>query len=114
MSTRLPTFIGTRHANRPADEQLTFGRVTIITGCSTTAPVSLALAAKAYEPVSGRLIEVLTTEPGLQFLQRELFGWHHIGKPGQVYKRRYGFCLETQHFPDLPNKPRFRQISEAG
>jgi len=67
----------------------------------------LALAARAYEPASGRVMEVYTTEPGLQFYTGNFLDGSITGKGGQVYKKRYGFCLETQHFPDSPNKPNF-------
>lgn len=67
----------------------------------------LALAARAYEPGSGRVMEVLTTEPGMQFYTGNFLDGSITGKYGQVYKQRYGFCLETQHFPDSPNKPAF-------
>src|SRR5213593_4535867 len=66
-----------------------------------------ALAARVYEPVSGRVLEVYTTEPGVQFYTGNFLDGSIKGKGGQVYQRRYGFCLETQHFPDSPNKPDF-------
>jgi len=66
----------------------------------------LDLASRVYEPASGRVMEVYTTEPGMQFYTAN--GMRGIrGKDGKVYKRHYGFCLETQHFPDSPNKPHF-------
>ena len=66
----------------------------------------LDLASRVYEPVSGRVMEVYTTEPGMQFYTAN--GMRGIkGKDGKVYQRHYGFCLETQHFPDSPNKPHF-------
>jgi aldose 1-epimerase len=67
---------------------------------------SLILAAQAYEPRSGRLLEVSTTEPGLQFYTGNFLDGIR-GKQGKVYNRRYAFCLETQHFPDSPNHPNF-------
>lgn len=67
----------------------------------------LALAARVYERVSGRVMEVATTEPGLQFYSGNFLDGSITGKGGQVYKQRSGFCLETQHFPDSPNKPAF-------
>ena len=67
----------------------------------------LALAARAYEPGSGRVMEVYTTEPGLQFYSGNFLDGSITGKGGQIYNQRYGFCLETQHFPDSPNKPGF-------
>jgi aldose 1-epimerase len=68
---------------------------------------SLSLAARVYEPTSGRMLEVLTKEPGIQFYCGNFLDGTKIGKGGKVYKYRYGFCLETQHFPDSPNKPDF-------
>ncbi len=67
----------------------------------------LQLAATVFEPVSGRFMEVLTTEPGLQFYSGNFLDGTNIGKNGMPYQHRYGFCLETQHFPDSPNKPNF-------
>jgi len=67
---------------------------------------SLSLAAQAYEPRSGRVLEVWTTEPGLQFYTGNFLDGIR-GKAGKVYNRRYAFCLETQHFPDSPNHPDF-------
>ncbi|MDQ3820849.1 MAG: galactose mutarotase, partial [Acidobacteriota bacterium] len=67
----------------------------------------LRLVAKAYEPTTGRGMEVWTTEPGLQFYSGNFLDGTITGKEGKVYNRRYGFCLETQHFPDSPNEPKF-------
>jgi len=67
----------------------------------------LELAARVYEPTSGRVLEVLTTQPGVQFYSGNFLDGTVTGKQGHVYKRRYGFCLETQHFPDSPNHPDF-------
>jgi aldose 1-epimerase len=52
-------------------------------------------------------MEVYTTEPGIQFYSGNFLDGSITGKGGQVYKQRYGLCLETQHFPDSPNKPGF-------
>ena len=66
----------------------------------------LGRAATVYEPTSGRVMEVFTTEPGMQFYSgNRLTG--AAGKSGHAYGVRAGFCLETQHFPDSPNKPQF-------
>jgi aldose 1-epimerase len=65
------------------------------------------LAAQAYDPKSGRVLEVLTTEPGIQFYTGNFLDGTIHGKDGKVYNRRYAFCLETQHFPDSPNHPKF-------
>ncbi|MEW5958978.1 MAG: aldose epimerase family protein [Chloroflexota bacterium] len=63
-------------------------------------------AARVHEPASGRLLEAYTTEPGIQFYSGNFLDGTLIDKGGRVYKR-YGFCLETQHFPDSPNQPNF-------
>ena len=68
---------------------------------------SLTLAARVHEPTSGRVLEVYTTEPGVQFYSGNFLDGTITGKQGHVYKRRNGFCLETQHFPDSPNHPDF-------
>lgn len=68
---------------------------------------SMGLAARVYEKTSGRIMEVLTTEPGLQFYSGNFLNGTHVGKGGVKYQHRYGFCLETQHYPDSPNKPDF-------
>jgi aldose 1-epimerase len=67
----------------------------------------LVLAARVYEPTTGRTLEVSTTQPGVQFYTGNFLDGTITGKNGQVYKHRYGFCLETQHFPDSPNHPSF-------
>ncbi len=67
----------------------------------------LAFAASAYEPKSGRYMEVFTTEPGIQFYTGNFLKGAEIGKAGKAYNSREGFCLETQHYPDSPNKPNF-------
>ena len=68
---------------------------------------SLALAATVHEPVSGRILEVLTTEPGIQFYTGNFLTGKLMGKSGATYAHRGGFCLETQHFPDSVNQPAF-------
>jgi len=68
---------------------------------------SLALAARVHEPTSGRVLEVYTTEPGVQFYSGNFLDGTIVGKQGHVYKRRNGLCLETQHYPDSPNHPDF-------
>jgi aldose 1-epimerase len=64
-------------------------------------------AARVYEPTSGRVMEVLTTEPAIQFYAGNMMPPSLPGKGGQTYMRRGGLCLETQHYPDSPNKPDF-------
>ena len=68
------------------------------------------MAARVYEPEMGRVMEVFTTEPGIQFYSGNFLDGSLTGKGGQVYQKRYGFCLETQHFPDSPNKPDFPSV----
>lgn len=70
-------------------------------------PAGPALAARVREPRSGRVMEILTTEPGVQFYTGNFLDGSITGKAGKAYRRHYGFCLETQHFPDSPNRPRF-------
>jgi aldose 1-epimerase len=65
------------------------------------------LAASVYEPVSGRYMEVWTTEPGIQFYGGNFFDGKTKGKRGGTYDYRGSFALETQHFPDSPNRPGF-------
>lgn len=67
----------------------------------------LSLAARVTEPTTGRVLEVLTREPGVQFYTANFLDGSITGKGGAVYGRRCAFCLETQHFPDSPNKPEF-------
>jgi len=67
----------------------------------------LALAAEVHEPRSGRVMEAWTTEPGIQFYTGNFLDGTIHGKAGKVYPRRCAFCLETQHFPDSPNQPKF-------
>jgi aldose 1-epimerase len=65
------------------------------------------LAAKVHEPQTGRKLEVWTTEPGMQFYSGNFLDGSIHGKGGKSYGHRYAFCLETQHFPNSPNEPRF-------
>jgi len=65
------------------------------------------LAARVTEPKTGRVMEVLTTEPGLQFYTSNFLDGTFKGVGGKVYPRRSAFCMETQHFPDSPNHPSF-------
>jgi aldose 1-epimerase len=67
----------------------------------------MVLAARVYEPTTGRVMEVFTTEPGVQFYSGNFLDGSITGKEGHVYAHRTGFCLETQHFPDSPNQPDF-------
>jgi len=66
--------------------------------------------ASLYEPKSGRLMEVLTDQPGLQFYSGNFLNGTVKGKGGVVYQYRTSLCLETQHYPDSPNKPGFPSV----
>ncbi|MFI0443881.1 aldose epimerase family protein [Actinomadura sp. 6N118] len=66
-----------------------------------------APAARAEDPASGRVMEVLTTQPGVQFYSGNFLTGSIVGTSGRTYRQGAGFCLETQHFPDSPNQPAF-------
>lgn len=100
-----PTVIGARIDQQ--DEQLTFGKGYDHNWVLNNKTGRLALVARVYEPTSGITLDVSTTEPGIQFYSGNFLDGGITGKGGRVYKQRSGFCLETQHFPDSPNKPRF-------
>ena len=68
------------------------------------------LVATVTEPKSGRVLEVLTTEPGVQFYTGNFLG-KEVGKGGAAYKQYHAFCLEAQHFPDSPNRPEFPSVT---
>lgn len=70
---------------------------------------AFVLAVEVYEPMTGRVMQISTTEPGLQFYTGN-FLEHLKGKGGRTYRKRDGLCLETQHFPDSPNKPDFPSV----
>ena len=70
-------------------------------------PGSMTLAAKVYEPTTGRVMTIKTTEPAIQFYAGNFLDGTLVGKEGKVYGRRCAFCLETQHYPDSPNKLSF-------
>lgn len=73
-------------------------------------PAGIAgLAALAHDPISGRILEVYTTQPGLQLYTANWIE-NEKGKGGKRYGRRWAFCLETQHFPDSVNKPHFPSV----
>lgn len=71
------------------------------------ADVATGLAARLADPTSGRVMEITTTEPGIQFYSGNFLDGTITGKGGPVYKKHFGLCLETQHFPDSPNHPNF-------
>jgi aldose 1-epimerase len=100
-----PTAIGARIEQN--DEQLKLGKGYDHNWVLNSGGGKLALAAKVEETTTGRVMEVLTTEPGIQFYTGNFLDGSITGKGGKVYARRNGLALETQHFPDSPNKPKF-------
>jgi aldose 1-epimerase len=70
----------------------------------------LLLAAELYEPKSGRMMQVLTTEPGLQFYSGNFLDGSLTGSGGIVIQKYFGLCLEAQHYPDSPNEPKFPSV----
>ena len=102
---RKPTAIGARI--HEANEQLKIGggydHNFVLNGESGT----LHLAAKVYDPRSGRTLTVTTTQPGVQFYSANFLDGTRTGKYGVTYQKYAAFCLETQHFPDAPNHPKF-------
>jgi aldose 1-epimerase len=89
------------------DEQLKFGKGYDHNFVLNRTGNGLTLAARATDRESGRVLEVLTTQPGIQFYTGNFLDGTVHGTGGKVYERRSAFCLETQHFPDTPNKPSF-------
>lgn len=102
---RQPTAIGARINAR--DEQLTFGRGYDHNFVLNRQGPGLELAARAVDPGSGRVLEVYTTQPGMQFYSGNFLDGSVKGKRGVACAWRSTFCLETQHFPDSPNQPDF-------
>jgi aldose 1-epimerase len=105
---RTPTAIGARIGQR--DEQLKFGKGYDHNWIVNKNPGKLALMARVTEPTTGRVMEVWSTEPGLQFYSGNFLDGTIIGKGGRVYAHRDAFCMEPQHFPDSPNKPAFPTV----
>jgi len=89
------------------EEQLKFGKGYDHNFVLDKKGKALSLAGTVYEKTTGRVMEVLTTEPGIQFYSGNFLDASIKGKSGQEYPRRSGFCLETQHYPDSPNKKNF-------
>jgi len=99
------TAIGARIGQ--ADEQLKLGGGYDHNWILNRNQNGLTKAAEVYEPKTGRVMEVLTSQPGLQFYTGNFLDGTVHGKGGKVYPRRGAFCMETQHYPDSPNKPSF-------
>ena len=106
---RVPTRIGARI--REPHEQLVRGRGYdhnwVLDRDRNLSADGLTLAARLSHATSGRVMEVHTTEPGVQFYSGNFLDGTLVGSSGQVVRQGDGLCLETQHFPDSPNQPDF-------
>jgi aldose 1-epimerase len=100
-----PTAIGARIGQN--DEQLKLGRGYDHNFVLDRTGAGMSLAAHVEEPTTGRVMDVETTEPGLQFYTGNFLDGTLKGKGGHMYQQRFAFCMETQHYPDSPNKPSF-------
>jgi aldose 1-epimerase len=105
---RASTAIGARIEQD--DEQLKLGKGYDHNWVLTKKGSELSLAARVEEPSTGRVMEVWTTQPGIQFYTGNFLDGTIKGKGGTVYARRTALCLETQHFPDSPNQPNFPSV----
>jgi aldose 1-epimerase len=105
---RTPTAIGAR-INQP-DEQLKFGGGYDHNFVINKPMGQFGLMARVNEASSGRVLEVFSTEPGLQFYSGNFLDGKITGKGGWVYQFRNGFCMEPQHYPDSPNQPNFPSV----
>jgi len=102
---RTPTTIGARIGQD--DEQLKFAGGYDHNWVINKEFGKLSLMARVTEPESGRVLEVFSTEPGLQFYTGNFLDGTITGKGGWVYQHRDAFCMEPQHYPDSPNHPEF-------
>jgi aldose 1-epimerase len=102
---RKPTAIGLRIDETNGSEQLRLGSGYDHNYVFDKPPGTLGLLARVTDPASGRVMEVLSTEPGAQFYTANFLDG--AGKGGRVYGKHAAFCFEPQHFPDSPNQPRF-------
>lgn len=102
---RAPTTIGARIGDRDAQLEYAGGydHNFVLRG-EAPGPTH---AARVVEPITGRTLDVFTTEPGMQFYSGNALDGTIAGKDGRRYERHTGFCLETQHYPDSPNRPQF-------
>jgi aldose 1-epimerase len=103
---RTPTAIGARIA-QPDDEQLKFGKGYDHNWVLDKKLGDLTVVATVYEPDTGRVLEVSSTEPGVQFYTGNFLDGKSVGKGGWAYAFREGLALEPQHFPDSPNRSNF-------
>jgi aldose 1-epimerase len=105
---RTPTAIGARIEQD--DEQLKFGKGYDHNWVVNKSPGEMSLMARVTEPTSGRVMEVWSDEPGLQFYSGNFLDGTFTGTGGWVFAHRGAFCMEPQHFPDSPNKPNFPSV----
>jgi aldose 1-epimerase len=103
----MPTPIG-KNLEKAGGKPVGFDLNYVLDGKAGGAPF---LAARVTEPKSGRVMEVLTTEPGLQFYSGNFLDGTNVGRGGAVYKQYNGFCMEPQKFPDSVNKPEWKEKS---
>ena len=105
---RQATAIGARINEK--DQQLKFGRGYDHNWVIDKPAGALGLLAEVREATSGRIMQVWSTEPGVQFYTGNFLDGTMVGKQGLVYQFRTGFCLEPQHYPDSPNHPAFPSV----
>ena len=101
-----PSAIGAR-IGQTQDEQIVLGQGYDHNWVLNKRGSELSLAAKVHEPMTGRTMEVWTTEPATQFYTGNFLDGTLVGKGGWTYQKRNGFCFEPQHYPDSPNHPAF-------
>ena len=106
---RTPTAIGARIND--ASEQMTFGKGYDHNWVLRGQAGQLRKAVELYEPKSGRLMTMLTDQPGVQFYSGNFLNGMPLGKKGVAYKQRTGLCLEAQAYPDTPNKSQFPSVT---
>ena len=105
---RIPKVIGV--GERSSHEQILTAKGydhNFVLNRDSIADGELGLAARVYEPTFGRIMEVYTTEPGIQFYAGNFIDSTLVGTSGRLYRQSDGLALETQHFPDSPNQPQF-------
>ena len=103
------TAIGAR-INDPKDLQIKYGGGYDHCWVLNKEDKELSLAATVYEPTTGRIMEVQTTEPAIQFYTGNFLDGSITGKKGTNYTKRFAFCLETEHYPDSPNQSTFPTV----
>ena len=92
------------------DEQIAFGGGYDHNFVFRRPEATMRMGARVVDPASGRILDLTTTEPGVQFYTGNFLDGSVKGRGGKAYVKRSGFCLETQHYPDSPNKPAFPSV----